>query len=185
MALPELYPQAEFVGVARNPAAIATARTQPSLQNATFVVGDIQEGLPAGPFDLVYTAVVLYHVPDLARAVALVHDVLAPGGVFWIREPHPRLPERATQPDHQYIAEQFCPRRAEAGRPSRRRRRGAAPADRLGGMTTEGEALLANWIAGTRGAAQMLSQLTGSPAEEIVGHTTQSGQCGCPRMRPG
>src|SRR5262245_14061704 len=52
LELHELYPDAQIVGIDRNAGAIEAARRRSGLDDhATFVVGDIQEALPPGPFD--------------------------------------------------------------------------------------------------------------------------------------
>ena len=61
------------------------------------MVADLVDPLPAGPFDVVASALAIHHLPDAGKAdlCARVLDVLAPGGVFVNAEqvagPTPRL----------------------------------------------------------------------------------------------
>ncbi|MEP7284379.1 MAG: class I SAM-dependent methyltransferase [Chloroflexota bacterium] len=85
----QLYPQAEVIGIDKNPKVIEEAQKKAAkdLPNLKFMVGDIQEGLPPGPFDIVYGSAILVHVPNTQKVLQLIHDVLAPGGKFWSKEP--------------------------------------------------------------------------------------------------
>lgn len=186
LALHEIYPEAAIVGIDRSPESLAIARTQPGLEgHATFVAGDIQEALPSGPFDLVYASVVMCHIQDLAAVVNLVYATLAPGGIFWIKDTHPRAPERATQPDHKYLVEHFFTAMQKAGAHPRMGEEVPALLTAagftdirvledevypMGGDTLEGESMLADWVVGARTARVMLTRMTGSPEEEILGH---------------
>src|SRR4051812_3126453 len=82
--LHNLYPQATVVGIDRDPEAIAAARRHPDGEHKlNFVLGDIQEALPPGPFDLAYASLIMSYLRDPARVVDLVYAALAPGGTFW------------------------------------------------------------------------------------------------------
>jgi trans-aconitate methyltransferase len=184
-----LYPEAELVGIDRNAEALTTARQQPGLDHkASFVVGDIQDALPPGPFDLVYASVVLLHVRDLARVVNLVADALAPGGTFWIKEAHPDAVAHATEPDYKFMAETFYTTMQKAGGHPYVGAEvlplltAAGFADirvaddeiyQMGGDTIEGESCMADLIAATRNAGPMLSRMTGIPADEILGRANR------------
>ena len=56
-----IYPQAELVGVDRDPAVLATAQQAVTMgvRRASYIEGDIERGLPPGPFDLAFASVVL------------------------------------------------------------------------------------------------------------------------------
>jgi SAM-dependent methyltransferase len=68
------------------------ARTDDEVE---FVVADVHDAptaLQGRTFDLVYTGVgAINWLPDIDRWAGVVHDVLAPGGTFYIRECHPVL----------------------------------------------------------------------------------------------
>ena len=82
-----LYPKARVVGVDKDEKAIDAARRDvKGLPNLTFEVGDIQEWLPAGPFDLIYTSMVLFHVPNTEKVLKLAYEALKPGGYFWSKD---------------------------------------------------------------------------------------------------
>lgn len=86
----EVYPQAHLVGVDRDQDALgkaAAAARAAGLNNARYVVGDIEQQLPAGPFDLVYGSVVMVHTHQPQRVVDLVYQALRPGGHFWTKDP--------------------------------------------------------------------------------------------------
>src|SRR5579859_7231658 len=183
VALHEIYPQAELVGIDRNPECISIARQQPGLQYASFVVGDIQEALPPGPFDLIYASTILSNIQDLARVVGLIHAALAPGGTLWVKDTHPNLLEGVTQPDQKYLGEIFLnvmqrlgshpyvgaelpPLLTAAGFTIIRVEEDEVYP--MGGATLEGESLLADWIAGARAARKMLQHVAGISEEEVL-----------------
>ncbi len=47
--------------------------------------------MPAGPFDLVYESIVLFHVQRTRDVVKLIYEALAPGGYFWSKDMHPMI----------------------------------------------------------------------------------------------
>jgi tRNA (cmo5U34)-methyltransferase len=51
---------------------------------AGYVVGDLGDPLPAGPWDAVVSALAIHHLADAGKRALFgrVHDALAPGGVF-------------------------------------------------------------------------------------------------------
>jgi tRNA (cmo5U34)-methyltransferase len=51
---------------------------------ASYVVADLTDPLPAGPWDAVVSALAIHHLDDDAKRAlsASVHDALAPGGMF-------------------------------------------------------------------------------------------------------
>ena len=85
MAVLRAQPAARLVLVDENPGMLEVARaTVPLASIETVVVADLSEPLPAGPFDLVVSALAIHHLDGAAkRALFLsVHDRLEAGGVF-------------------------------------------------------------------------------------------------------
>ncbi len=85
------FPQARFVGLDESPAMLAAARTalggghvEPRVGRVELRVGRLQEPLPAGPFDLVASALCVHHLDGVEKAALFtrVREVLAPGGRF-------------------------------------------------------------------------------------------------------
>lgn len=77
-------PDGEVVGIDSSPEAVATAQVraqQRGLGNVRFVVGDIHEPAPGGPFDAIVGRLVLMYVPDPAVVLRTQATLLRPGGV--------------------------------------------------------------------------------------------------------
>ncbi|MFZ0088957.1 MAG: Sua5/YciO/YrdC/YwlC family protein [Solirubrobacteraceae bacterium] len=78
------HPDAHLVGVDESPGMLAQARRTLPADRVSLQVGAIEEPLPAGPFDLVASALCVHHLPGAAKR-GLFHRVraaLAPGGRF-------------------------------------------------------------------------------------------------------
>jgi tRNA (cmo5U34)-methyltransferase len=78
----EVHPSGRLVAIDSSPEMLERART--SLSETDLRVARLEEPLPAGPFDLVYSALAVHHLDgagkrDLFRRVA---EVLRPEGVF-------------------------------------------------------------------------------------------------------
>jgi SAM-dependent methyltransferase len=72
------------VGIDQSPDAVANATTRASergLSNVRFVVGDIQDPAPGGPFDAIVGRLVLMYVPDPSAVLRAQASVLRAGGV--------------------------------------------------------------------------------------------------------
>jgi SAM-dependent methyltransferase len=180
LALHDLYPTATVVGVDRNPDAIAVARQHPLLPpSVSFVVGDIQEALPPGPFDLIYASLVLVHVPALARVVAHIAAALAPGGTVWVKDLHQGFVAQSTDPDYQTLWQETLAAVAQiGGHPTIETdlpplllaagltdlRVAADETYPLGGATLDGEICLADAIAVFRNTRPLVSAVRGIPA---------------------
>jgi tRNA (cmo5U34)-methyltransferase len=77
-----LHPRASWIGIDASEAMLARARE--ALADADLRLGRLEQELPAGPFDLVVSALAVHHLPpdgkrDLFRRVA---SVLKRGGCF-------------------------------------------------------------------------------------------------------
>jgi len=78
----ELHPQARLTGIDSSPEMLDRARA--ALAEADLRLGRLEDPLPEGPFDLVYSTLVVHHLDgagkrDLFRRIA---EVLRPGGRF-------------------------------------------------------------------------------------------------------
>ena len=78
------HPSAVFVAVDENPKMLAVARERLGDRLVGEQVGMLQEALPAGPFDLVSSALAIHHLDagEKAELFRRVRQVLAPGGRF-------------------------------------------------------------------------------------------------------
>jgi tRNA (cmo5U34)-methyltransferase len=77
------HPDAELTLLDGAPAMLDEARGVLG-ERARYVVADLSEPLPEGPWDAVVSALAIHHLSDDAKRslFARVHDALAPGGVF-------------------------------------------------------------------------------------------------------
>lgn len=95
----EPHPGAKLVGIDVNPEMLAEAHASlPAAQVETLVAQRLQDPLPAGPFELVFSALAVHHLePEEKRALfGRVADVLAPGGLFVLGDVVvPERPEEA------------------------------------------------------------------------------------------
>lgn len=79
-----LHPDAELVGVDDSPDMLGHARRVLPQERVRLQVGRIEAPLPAGPFELVTSALCVHHLdgPGKAALFRRVHDVLTAGGRF-------------------------------------------------------------------------------------------------------
>jgi tRNA (cmo5U34)-methyltransferase len=79
----EAHPAAQLTLLDAAPAMLAEAEKALGTR-ATYVVGDLADELPDGPWDAVVSALAIHHVTDDTKRTlfARVHEALAPGGVF-------------------------------------------------------------------------------------------------------
>jgi len=84
LAVLDRHPGAAVVLLDESEAMLAAARTALGAAEATSVVAGLEDPLPAGPFDLVVSALAVHHLAGRAKAelFARVAGVLAPGGRF-------------------------------------------------------------------------------------------------------
>ena len=78
------YPRAELVLLDGAQQMLEQARARLGEDHVRYVVGDMTEDLPDGPYDAVVSALAIHHLEDPAKQslFARVFAVLAPGGVF-------------------------------------------------------------------------------------------------------
>lgn len=78
------HPQAQLHGIDASAETLAVARATLDARCTSLVVGRLQDELPAGPFDLVVSALTVHHLDAAAKAAlfARVAGVLRPGGRF-------------------------------------------------------------------------------------------------------
>jgi SAM-dependent methyltransferase len=76
-------PSGEVMGIDRSPEAVAKANIRAQQRdhgNVRFVVGDINDTAPAGPFDAIIGRLVLMYLPDPAALLKTQAALLRPGG---------------------------------------------------------------------------------------------------------
>jgi ubiquinone/menaquinone biosynthesis C-methylase UbiE len=183
--LHSLYPQAELVGIDRSAEALAAAREIPSLTSpqVTFVLGNVQEALPPGPFDLVYASLILAYLNDLEGTLDRIYTALAPGGTLWVKDIDVRSLETAFHPDYKSLLDLYFTSLRKGGLhpdiatelPEMLPAAGFSDlriaTDEIypmGGATLEGDSLLASMLGGIHSGHKMLSRITGVPEEEIA-----------------
>jgi len=78
------HPQASLVGIDESPAMLAAAREALPAERVRLLAARLQDPLPAGPFDLVASALAVHHLDggEKADLFRRVRSVLAPGGRF-------------------------------------------------------------------------------------------------------
>jgi tRNA (cmo5U34)-methyltransferase len=78
------HPGADAVGVDKNERMLDAARARLAGLPVELEVGNLVDPLPAGPFDLVVSALAIHHLegPDKAALFARIAGVLRPGGRF-------------------------------------------------------------------------------------------------------
>ena len=80
----ELHPGVVAVGVDKNEAMLAAAQRRLAGVTVGLRVSNLTDELPAGPFDVVVSALAIHHLegPDKADLFARIAGVLRPGGRF-------------------------------------------------------------------------------------------------------
>jgi tRNA threonylcarbamoyl adenosine modification protein (Sua5/YciO/YrdC/YwlC family) len=78
------HPEATLVGIDASDGMLAAAREALPGERVELLVGPIQHELPAGPFDLVASALCVHHLDGAEKAdlFTRVREVLSPGGRF-------------------------------------------------------------------------------------------------------
>ncbi len=79
-----LHPSARAIGVDESAGMLAVAQGRLEEYAVTLQVADLRDPLPAGPFDLVVSALAVHHLdgPEKATLFARVAGALRPGGRF-------------------------------------------------------------------------------------------------------
>lgn len=94
LVLHEVNPHARLVGIDRDPNAIEVARQRVAdrgLTDIEYVVGDVEQALPPGPFDLIYASAIMLHVRNLVGVLRSCYAALQPGGYLWVKDTHPQV----------------------------------------------------------------------------------------------
>lgn len=97
-----VLPAGEVVGLELQPGMIARLQDRVAAagtRNLEVIQGDVTaEGIPPGPFDVVYLSAVLGEIPNRERALRNAHLMLRPGGTLSITEilPDPHYQSRRT-----------------------------------------------------------------------------------------
>ena len=78
------HPQAHVVGIDASEAMLAAARASLPAERVTLRVQRLEDPLPAGPFDIVISALAVHHLDGFAKLELFqrVAAVLVPGGRF-------------------------------------------------------------------------------------------------------
>jgi 2-polyprenyl-3-methyl-5-hydroxy-6-metoxy-1,4-benzoquinol methylase len=184
-ALLSMYPGAELVGIDRDERALVKARQSAAERglNASFVQGDIQDGLPAGQYDVALVFTVLEHVPRYAQALDHIVAALGPGGHIWVQDiASADCFDGYPNPDFQRAANIYLQAMKSLGNnmrimdelPALLAARGmknvaSHAIDYLvGGHTQDGQYMLANIVGGLYAARGFLSKMTGVSETEIA-----------------
>jgi tRNA (cmo5U34)-methyltransferase len=95
-------PGARLVGIDESPPMLDRARlTLPATRIEALSVRQLQDALPAGPFELAFTALVVHHLVSAAKRELFhrVREILTPGGRFVLADVVvPERPEDAITP---------------------------------------------------------------------------------------
>lgn len=89
LVLREVYPNARLVGIDKDEKALGIARSNAKtlrLRNTEFILGDIEQALPGGSFDLVYASTILMHTQRPEGVVQAAYQHLNPGGHLWVKD---------------------------------------------------------------------------------------------------
>jgi tRNA (cmo5U34)-methyltransferase len=78
------FPAAELTLLDGAPRMLEEARAALGTERASYVVADLEDPLPAGPWDAIVSALAIHHLADEAKRslFARAHAGLRPGGVF-------------------------------------------------------------------------------------------------------
>lgn len=183
LELLKLYPDAELVGVDRDENALAKARQRAAEQGlkASYVAGDVQDGLPGGDYDLVFCFTVLEHTPRYQQVIDHMVAALAAGGYIWAQDAATDFFAGYPNPDMQRAGQLYTQAMNALGNnvvvmgelPQLLAERGMVDIHEynkdfeVGGFTKEGQDILAGLIGSLYAARTMLSRMTGVAEDEI------------------
>jgi trans-aconitate 2-methyltransferase len=94
------WPAAHFIGVDNSPEMLEKARLLTIVGRLTFQLGEIATWKGSVPLDLIVSNAALHWVPDHARLLSALADLLAPGGTIAVQ-----MPSRFQTPAQQAIDE--------------------------------------------------------------------------------
>jgi SAM-dependent methyltransferase len=144
-------------------------------------VGDVEEGLPPGPFDLVYISFVLLHTRRPDKIVQAAYEVLRPGGHIWVKDLDPGWATALQSPSYRKLVGMIVGAMTAMGAhpnitvelPALLAQAGFVDTQRLnesyvlGGMTTEGRTMLAVILGVFYNARGMLSRMQNISEAEL------------------
>lgn len=93
-------PALEVVGLDASPDMLRQARRGPALPNLEFREGSVEEASFERGFDFAVTVLSFHHWEEPQRGLAAVHELLLPGGRFWIYEPDADASDADIRLDH-------------------------------------------------------------------------------------
>ncbi|HMA37437.1 MAG TPA: class I SAM-dependent methyltransferase [Chloroflexia bacterium] len=183
LALRSIYPQARLVGLDQDAAAIAKVQKIQAMgiRNVEFVAGDMEQGLPPGPFDLIYASLSLSHLRNPVGLVPRLVQALAPGGYLWIKDLGPDMEHAGTHPAyqqlvrlcfsalatlgaHMQVIDELRPPLLAAGLAPVQEEIEAYP---LGGLSAAGRAILTNMLSIFYVSRQAISRVHHLPEQEV------------------
>ena len=191
--LARLYRGARVIGIDKDERAVARAEeraTKMDMTNVTFVVGNVEETLPSGPFDLIYASLIFLHVRQPESLIRRCRELLAPGGHLWIKELHPSIETAIAHPAYQqlmgmtystltaigawpYLIRDLPAMLVAAGIVAPQSTAEEYP---LGGTTPEGRATLGVLLGVAYNARMMISKVHQVPESEIIHLYSQVGE---------
>lgn len=184
-ALLAMYPDAELVGIDRDAKVLDKAQEYATKHhiNARFVQGDIQQGLPEGSYDIALCFTVLEHVPHYEQALDNIVAAIAPGGHIWVQDiAATGCFDGYPNPDFQRAVQLYVEAMKKLGNnmfimdemPSLLAARNMTAVQShnidytVGGLSSDGQNMLANIAGGLYAARAMLSKMTGVSEAEIA-----------------
>jgi 2-polyprenyl-3-methyl-5-hydroxy-6-metoxy-1,4-benzoquinol methylase len=191
--LSRLFRSAQVIGIDKDTRAIARAEERAAkmeMSNTTFVVGNVEEALPPGPFDLIYASLIFLHTRRPAALMRRCHDHLAPGGHLWIKDLHPSIETACDYPAYlQLMAMVFSTLLTIGAAPYLFRDAPAMLAAAgfeepriaieeypLGGATPEGRAMLGVTLGMAYNARGMISRAHQIPEPDVIHLYSQLGE---------
>jgi ubiquinone/menaquinone biosynthesis C-methylase UbiE len=184
LVMREVYPQARLVCIDKDEEAIASARLSAqelNLSNVEYLVADVEQGLPEGPFDLIYASFVLFNTRYPDRVVQMAYHALRPGGHLWIKDVPPGWETAINHRSYRKLADMLTETMTAIGAhpnimsqlPALLTTAGFIDISQepesygLGGTTPEGQAMLAAQLGVFYNARSVMSKIHKVPESEI------------------